>query len=96
MESLHVWQKADPVRFQRIGYRIHKRGTREASRVNKFFSYEGPDDATLQLLSAHEPLWMAQPLSFWTRPEPNRAISRLASSTTRLVGLYINAKRDDA
>ncbi|KAK5680115.1 hypothetical protein LTR17_027568 [Elasticomyces elasticus] len=50
LETLRNIPQTEPDRFERLRYKIQKRGYREESRVKNFFSYDGPDAFTRKLL----------------------------------------------
>lgn len=96
MERLHGWQQQEPLRFQRLGFKIHKKGAREALQVKKFFSYSGADELTRHVLRTNAQMWLDEPLRFWSRPQQNTLPGSFVSTTASLVTFYVNAKYDDA
>lgn len=96
MDGLHEWQQRDPSRFRRLGFRIHKKGAREASRVERFFSYAGVDEATKHVLRTYAQPWLEKPLTFWSRPQQGATMGSFMWSPAQLVSFYVNAKYDDA
>lgn len=46
-------------------YRVAHRSKRDDARFEKFYDFEGPDDATMKMLTDNFAKWMANPASFW-------------------------------
>ncbi|KAK3632223.1 hypothetical protein LTR56_016464 [Elasticomyces elasticus] len=93
LEILHNLQRTQPGRFGGLGYKIQKTGYREESRVKNFFSYDGPDTVTRNILAAYANSWAQYPRSFW---QHSTVTTVYDVSPARLVELYINAQCDDA
>ncbi|KAK5691319.1 hypothetical protein LTR17_025685 [Elasticomyces elasticus] len=93
LETLRNLPQTEPDRFERLRYKIQKRGYPEESRVKNFFSYDGPDAFTRKPLEGCADSWAQCPQSFWQGSTPTMQDD---VSPVRLVELYINAQCNDA
>lgn len=95
LKSIYKVQCQNPEMFKSSRYKVQMKGQQDQSRVdNHFLKYEGPDQATVELLARHQADWKYHPLRFWSRPASSQ--STPLDYQAQLVECYLRAKSDDA
>ena len=85
----------DRVLSRQVEYRVAEKNHGDKARFRKFLTYEGPDEATLTLLSKYERQWAEDPDTFWSSPSSNGPILYPDAQAT-IFGMYLGAERDNA
>ncbi|KAK5030185.1 hypothetical protein LTR13_008203 [Exophiala sideris] len=77
-----------------VKYKLTEKGQNERSRFSKLLNYEGPEEATLELLRREKERWFNRPATFWLKGVPT--FPSLHERQAHIVGIYLQAERVDA
>jgi len=88
LQELYETQRRRPDLFQEIVHSVSLRGAQTAARHRKLMRFDGPDQDTLEMLTANAARWYRDPESFWYSDSfPSRLY---ADPGARVVGLFLD------